>query len=426
MSLSKNILVIMTGSIACYKAAHVLSRLTQSGHQVQVVATKSALEFIGAATIEGLTGRPVCSDLHQPGEMMGHIHWARWADLILVAPATANYINKIASGFADDLASTLFLAHDFTKPFVITPAMNTAMYLHPITQSSMEKLKHLGVEILETASGVLACGENGFGRLLEPDLILKEVSEKISGLPSQTPPKTTARTSESSVTSNEKTAKKLAFKILITAGGTTEKIDEVRSITNTSTGKTGFELAQNLYHMGLPVHLLISKNSLYQKNDFPWTKSTFDTFDSLNSELHQVLSAENFTHVIHLAAVSDYSVEKVTAHGKTIESHKIASNQNDICIHLKPNPKILSQLKSYSQNKNCKIIGFKLTVNANTDQQLQVVKKVFNESACDSVVQNDLSEISESQHSFKVFKKDLSFQSADNILQLIPLILGES
>ena len=170
----------MTGSIACYKACQAVSRLVQAGCEVQVVASPAALQFVGNATIEGLTGKPVVSDLYASGNAMDHIHLVRWADLILVAPASANFINKIARGVGDDLLTTMFLAHDFKKPYLVAPAMNTSMYLHPATQDSIQALKKMGVEILETASGVLACGEVGWGRLLEPDLIVQEVLSRLS------------------------------------------------------------------------------------------------------------------------------------------------------------------------------------------------------------------------------------------------------
>ena len=134
------ILFIMSGSIACYKACQLVSKLVQKGHDVQVVATASALKFIGNATIEGLTGKPVISDLFSSGNVMDHIHLARWADLVIIAPATADFINKMSAGISSDLASSLFLAHDFKKPLLIAPAMNTSMYLHPTTQESVKKL----------------------------------------------------------------------------------------------------------------------------------------------------------------------------------------------------------------------------------------------------------------------------------------------
>ncbi|MFN8945847.1 MAG: flavoprotein, partial [Pseudobdellovibrionaceae bacterium] len=128
----------------------------QKGFDIEVIMTPSCLKFVGTSTVEGLTGKPPLVDMYDPGFVMDHIHLQRWADLILVAPATAHFINRIALGIGDDLASTLFLAHDFQKPFLIAPAMNTKMYLHPTTQKSMQSLKEMGVHILEAASGVLA------------------------------------------------------------------------------------------------------------------------------------------------------------------------------------------------------------------------------------------------------------------------------
>jgi phosphopantothenoylcysteine decarboxylase/phosphopantothenate--cysteine ligase len=164
-----------------------------------------------------------------------------------VAPATANYVNKTSQGIGDDLVTTMFLAHDFKKPFLIAPAMNTSMYLHPVTQKSIQSLKAMGIEILETASGVLACGEVGWGRLLEPDLIVEEVKRHLSLKTesiNQTPIK-----------------KSLAQKILITSGGTEEAIDRVRSLTNKSTGATGAYLADHFSQLGFDVVYLHAENA---------------------------------------------------------------------------------------------------------------------------------------------------------------------
>ena len=166
-----NILFKLSGSIAAYKACALISRLVQDGYTVQTVASKAALEFIGPATLEGLTGRAVECETFASGRAMQHIHLAKWADLTIVCPASANTINKLASGIGDDLLTTLFLAHDFKKPYLLAPAMNTLMYRHPATAASLQKLASFGVAILETASGVLACGDVGEGRLLEPELL---------------------------------------------------------------------------------------------------------------------------------------------------------------------------------------------------------------------------------------------------------------
>jgi phosphopantothenoylcysteine decarboxylase/phosphopantothenate--cysteine ligase len=162
--LKYNILLKITGSIAAYKSAYLISRLMQDGHNIKVVATDSALQFIGEATLEGLTANPVYTDSFEQGKMMSHINLVKWADLTIVVPATANTINKLAAGVGDSLLTSLFLAHDFCKPYVIAPAMNTAMFNHPSTQSSLTKLVSWGVNVLPTGEGYLACGDYGRGK----------------------------------------------------------------------------------------------------------------------------------------------------------------------------------------------------------------------------------------------------------------------
>jgi phosphopantothenoylcysteine synthetase/decarboxylase len=170
-----NILFQLSGSIACYKACTVISKLAQVGHTVQCVASESALKFIGAATLEGLSGRALLTDTFAPGRWMEHIELNRWAELSVLCPATANRLNKMASGVADDLLGNLWLTHDFSKPLVIAPAMNTRMWTHPLTQESVQKLESLGVTILRPEAGNLACGAVGEGRLMEPDDILRVI-----------------------------------------------------------------------------------------------------------------------------------------------------------------------------------------------------------------------------------------------------------
>lgn len=170
------LLFFLTGSISCYKACFAISRLVQAGVEVRTVATPAALQFVGKATLEGLTGQAVASDMWEEGRAMEHINLARWADLALVAPATANTINRLANGLADDLVGSLFLAWELQKkPWWIAPAMNVAMFEHPLTQASLTKLGGLGVRVLPTGSGPLACGEEGAGRLLEPEQLVMQV-----------------------------------------------------------------------------------------------------------------------------------------------------------------------------------------------------------------------------------------------------------
>jgi phosphopantothenoylcysteine decarboxylase len=171
-----NVLFLLTGSIACYKACTVISRLVQAGVTVQTVATPSALQFVGRATLEGLSGRPVFTDLWSEGCALDHIELARQADLALVCPATANTINRLAAGLADDPVGALFLAWELDqKPWWISPAMNHRMWEHPATIGSLAKLREWGVTLLDPVEGAHACGETGSGRLPEPEEIARKV-----------------------------------------------------------------------------------------------------------------------------------------------------------------------------------------------------------------------------------------------------------
>ena len=177
---ARRILFQLSGSIAAYKACSVISRLVQEGCEVQVACTQGALQFVGAATLEGLTGRPVFTDVYQPGRMMDHIHLAKWADLAILCPASADAINRLAAGLAQDAVGTLFLAYDLrSKPYLVVPAMNQEMMRHPATQAALEKLGSWGVQVLPTASGHQACGDVGPGRMLEPDEIYARVARAL-------------------------------------------------------------------------------------------------------------------------------------------------------------------------------------------------------------------------------------------------------
>jgi phosphopantothenoylcysteine decarboxylase/phosphopantothenate--cysteine ligase len=162
------VLFLMSGSIACYKACDLISRLVKRGHAVRTVASAGALRFVGEATLEGLTGWPVFTDLYRSGQAIDHIRLARWADLALVCPATANTLNRLAAGLADDAIGALYLAWEITaKPWLIAPAMNAAMWDHPATRASRQALVGHGARLLPVGAGALACGESGEGRLLE-------------------------------------------------------------------------------------------------------------------------------------------------------------------------------------------------------------------------------------------------------------------
>ena len=175
------LLLLLSGSIACYKACFAISRLAQAGIEVRTAATPAALRFVGAATLEGLTGTPVFSDVWTEGRAMDHIKLARWADLALVCPATANTLNRLAAGLGDDPVGALFLAWELDKkPWWVAPAMNHAMLAHPATQASLARLTGLGVRVLAPGAGALACGEEGSGRLAEPEQLVAEVLAQLA------------------------------------------------------------------------------------------------------------------------------------------------------------------------------------------------------------------------------------------------------
>jgi phosphopantothenoylcysteine decarboxylase/phosphopantothenate--cysteine ligase len=399
-NVNKNILIILTGSIACYKACNIISKLKQKGHHVKVVMSPSSLEFIGKASIEGLTGEPPITDMYSSGNVMEHINLARWAQLILVAPATANYINKIAYGLGDDLLTTLFLAHDFDKPFLIAPAMNTKMYMHPTTQSSIAKLKDMKVEILETASGVLACGEIGSGRLLEPDLIIEEVEKHLQ-----------ITNSVNKLPATQKSSKKL--KVLITSGGTSEPIDDVRYITNKSSGATAATIADSLIDSGIEVTYVHASNALKTKNQSK--KIAFDTFKDLQSALQSELKNNFYDFVIHAAAVSDYTLDAAAG--------KINSDQNEIQLTLKRNPKLIDEIKVLSPKS--RLFGFKLTSTTDKNLVSRKVESLFNSARCDLVIQNDWSDIKNKIYNYNIYTDSVHSSSVTGLQALSGFIFQQ-
>lgn len=388
MSKSNNILILMSGSIACYKVCTVISQLKQKNYSIKVVMSEAAAKFIGPATIEGLLGEAPIIDMYKSGSVMDHIHLARWADLILLAPATANTINKMAAGLGDDLITTLFLAHDLQKPFLVTPAMNTKMYLHPTTQNSLIELKKMGLEILETASGVLACGEVGYGRLLEPELIIAEVESKIKK------------------TVNTESAPEIKIlkrkKVLITSGGTQEPIDDVRYISNHSTGRTASFITDQMIESGFDVTYLHAKTSKVPLLDCH--KKNYVTFKDLDVLLTQALSENQFDVVIHTAAVSDYSVANSA-------NNKIDSSADEITLLLKKNPKLINKIKQLSPHST--LIGFKLT---STNDETIIKNKLnglFTNAHCDYVVHNDWSTIQTGQTVFSLNSSNSKTENLD-------------
>ncbi|MFN3453415.1 MAG: bifunctional phosphopantothenoylcysteine decarboxylase/phosphopantothenate--cysteine ligase CoaBC [Pseudobdellovibrio sp.] len=377
---NKKILFIVTGSIASYKIAAVLSQLKKNNCAIKVVATQSALKFIGISTLEGLTSEKVHTELFDNGSNMDHIHLIRWADIVVVAPATANFINKIAHGFADDLASTLFLAHDFKKPFLIFPAMNTKMYQHPATTRSLEILTKWNIRILDSASGSLACGETGVGRLLEPEQIIAEIDKAFESIHLYQP--------SAQIKPDLSKSKASSLKVLITSGGTQEPLDDVRVITNSSTGKTAAYLADEFIEHGFDVTYLMAENAKMPLLNCNIVK--FKTFKDLQTALEEHSKIHHF--IIHAAAVSDYSVLPTEG--------KINSDQEILQINLKKNPKLIDQIKK--NNPNAILIGFKLTSTQDPQLIKSKIDSLFKNSKCDLIVHNDWSTIKSDQHLFNL------------------------
>jgi phosphopantothenoylcysteine decarboxylase/phosphopantothenate--cysteine ligase len=368
------ILFILSGSIACYKACVAISQLVQRGHEVRTVATTAALKFVGVATLEGLTRGRVWTDLFEPGAALEHITLARWADIVVICPATANTLNRMSAGLGDDLAGALLLAHEWSKPLLIAPAMNPAMWSHPATQASVRRLREWGARFVDIGSGRTACGEVGEGRLPEPEEIVAAIEAVIA------PPRRRLR-------------------ILVTSGGTAEPIDAVRVLTNSSTGATGALMAGQFAQMGHDVVLLRAKNA--QPAHGAVREETFGSFADLDNALGRILPEEHFDVVVHAAAVSDFSVHSIEINGAWQEpgKAKLPSTVTPT-LRLRPNPKLLDSIRARSRNPGVRIFAFKLTEGASADDAHAAVHRLLAGGAADFVVHNDLAARAEKAGTF--------------------------
>lgn len=375
-----NILLLMSGSIACAKASSLISEWTKLGSRVRVVCTRAVSEFVGHSTLQGLGAELVFDNVFTPGQAMEHISLGKWADIIIAAPATSNLINKLSAGIADDAVSTVWqAAYGQGKPMLIVPAMNTRMWRYPATQESVKCLQQWGIHVLPVAKGELACGEHGEGRMLEPAGILQTVERLLAF--------------------DRHVAGK---RILITAGGTRERIDSVRYIGNMSSGRTASRLADELTTAGHELTWLGAENAIRPENVN--RIETFYSFADIETQLRNLLATGDYDIVIHAAAVSDFSVAALeTDDGNKLEQQGKLSSDSDLLLRLKPNPKLLGQLKNWSANPDLKVIGFKLTDTDDPQQRIAAVKKQFDHSNVDAVVHNDLSDISETAHSFNFY-----------------------
>jgi phosphopantothenoylcysteine decarboxylase/phosphopantothenate--cysteine ligase len=292
--MASNILIAVTGSISAYKIADVVSELGKRGHQVQCILTESAAQFVTPLVLETLSGRPVKSALFGPGVSgTEHIDLARWADVFVVAPATANVLAKLALGLADDLLTTVALAT--TAPMLIAPAMNTVMWEHPATRQNRTTLVDRGAAVIDPAAGTLACGEVGVGKLAPVPAIVAAIEATL-------------------VTPKQDLA---GIKVLITAGPTTSPIDAVRYITNHSTGRMGAAMAEEALRRGAEVRYVLGVDKGVVRPSAPKGSADRLTLVEVRTAEEMAAAALNVLPevdgVIATAAVLDYRVANSAA-----------------------------------------------------------------------------------------------------------------
>ena len=352
---NKHILLCVTGGIAAYKAAEIIRLFKSSGSNVRVLMTKAAQEFITPLTMQALSGNQVHVDLldTEAEAAMGHIELAKWSDAILIAPCSANSISRLAAGKGDDLMTAVCLAAECKIYFA--PAMNQAMWADSRTQKNYQVLKKNNFISIGPNSGEQACGDEGYGRMSEPQEIVSEVATNFSeGLLA-------------------------GKKILITAGPTREKIDPVRYISNRSSGKMGFSIAEAARDEGGLVSLISGPVSLKTPNEIK--RINVESADEMFNEVNKVVN--NFDFFISTAAVADFKPEK-------IENQKIKKEKksNNLSMELIENKDIL---KSISLKKeDLKVIGFA----AETQDVVKNAKKKLNEKKLDLIIANDVSDSS--------------------------------
>jgi phosphopantothenoylcysteine decarboxylase/phosphopantothenate--cysteine ligase len=309
---------------------------------------------------------------------MEHIRLVRWADVVLAAPCTANTLNKLASGIGDDLVGTLFLAHDFTKPWLIAPAMNTRMYEHPTTRASLERLRGMGCTIVEPGSGALACGEVGAGRLAEPEALLAAVLQAAQRQPGAAGPPSTSSRSSAGTT--------VPLKILVTAGGTRMPLDAVRSIVNSSTGRTGADLAADLAALGHAVTLLTAVDAPHAEDLERLER--YDDFDSFERSLRGLLAGETYDLLVQAAAVSDWR-PMLSPDGGALTG-KLDAEGDTLTLRFARTPKLIASARAWSRNPALRIVAFKLTAGADDAERRRKVAQVLANDGVAAVVANDL------------------------------------
>lgn len=346
----KKIILGVTGGIAAYKAPELIRRLVKEGAYVRVVMTENAHRFVTSLTFQTLSGHPVLTDTFaQDVYDINHVALADFAELVVVAPATANIIGKMAAGIADDLLSTLLLA--VRTPVLLCPAMNAAMYENTVVQDNLEKLRNRGIHIMEPGAGALACGAEGKGRMPEADEIVDEIMGILAkkDLEGET--------------------------VLVTAGPTREPFDPVRFITNYSSGKMGYALAAAARRRGARVHLVSGPTAIVPPRgvEVKWIGSAREMYDAVMGSL------EGASVVIKAAAVADYR-PVVRA------QEKIKKTAGPLVLELERNPDIIAEVGKRKGERI--LVGFAME----SENLLENAAAKLKAKGMDLIVANDLRE----------------------------------
>ena len=354
MKTNRKILLIITGGIAAYKSLDVIRGLKEKNYDVTCVLTKSGSEFVTPLSLESLSGNKVYTDLFNLNDEheMGHIQLSRSADLILVAPATANIISKIAYGISDDLASTILMATN--KPVLVAPSMNVHMWINNATQRNINTLKLDGINLIGPDTGSMACGEYGEGRMSEPSEIIEHtinLIEKINFAPLKN------------------------YSALITSGPTHEMIDPVRYISNESSGKQGHAIAKAIFDLGAKTTLISGPTSI--PNPVGPTIVKVKTAAEMSDVCESLLPTDI---AVCAAAVGDYKISNKS-------SEKIKKSGTKISIELEENPDILSRISKRNSKRPKLVIGFA----AETENLIFNAELKLKEKGCDWILANDIS-----------------------------------
>jgi|TARA_B100000902_G_scaffold396563_1_gene457919 phosphopantothenoylcysteine decarboxylase/phosphopantothenate--cysteine ligase len=347
----KKILIIICGGIAAYKSLETIRILKKNGCEIKTILTKSAKEFVTPLSVASLSKGKVYDDLFsvENENEMDHIALSRWADLILVEPATANTISKLAKGSSEDLASTVILASN--KPIFLVPAMNVRMWEHPSTKANLEILKNYSYKIIGPEIGEMACGEYGEGKMTEPQDIINKINDFLF-----------------TINKNNK------LKALVTAGPTQEYIDPVRFISNKSSGKQGYELAKSLSRNGYKTTLISGPTNLEIDDEIKLIK--VETSEQMFKETQKNLPVDV---AIFSAAVSDFKIIK--------ESNVKIKKKDNLTVQLEKNVDILNYVSNHNSMRPKLVIGFAAETN---DLENNAIEKLKNKN-CDMIIANDVS-----------------------------------